>query len=156
MLAPGTVDWSSSPYGWMRTNGPRSKSKLAKEIVTEWLRVNRVGFQLPKPGEGDHHLAIGRDRYTIHLALQGKEGKLEFAMLREPGYGVDKVMLLGVEPLRVRVWRADCWWMKDLPTYRRDAQGFHNLSVDPDNVPTWLTEMARWEPYEDDPQLSIL
>lgn len=155
-LTPGHVDWSSSPYGWMRANGPRSKSKLGKEIVKAWLKHTGVSFEIPGSGDGDHHLVLGGYRYTIHLALQGKEGKLEFAMLREPGYGVDRVLLLGVEPARVRIWRAETMSMKGLPTYRRDATGFHNLTVDPDAVPSWLTEVARWEMISTDDQLSIL
>ena len=109
-----------------------------------WLTESRVPFGLPGVGE-DHHLTIGGERFTIHLALQGKEGKLEFAMLREPGYGVDRLLLVGVEPSRVRIWQTGAKRVTDLPRYKRDAVGFHNLTIDPDEPPAWLTQVAVWE-----------
>src|SRR5262249_9545566 len=37
VIPPSKVDWSDSPFAWIRHNGPRTKSALAKAIVREWL-----------------------------------------------------------------------------------------------------------------------
>src|SRR5215831_9907731 len=82
-ITPSKVKWGDSPFLWMLHNGPRTKSKLGREIVRAWLEDTHTLYQ---DGDGGCHFILEDTRRVIvHLALQGKEGLLEFANLREPG-----------------------------------------------------------------------
>jgi len=141
-IPPGKVSWDGSPFAWMRHHGPRTKSKLGRDIVREWLVSN--GTEWTEAEDGVAHFVINRGLVVVHLALQGKEGLLEFANLREPGLGADSLLLVGIEPFRARIWRASPTTMSDLPHYTNDAPGYHNCSFDPDDPPSWLFEAEVW------------
>ncbi len=143
----GKVDWSDSPLAWIRHHGPRTKNKLARDIVEGWLSGRGFSYRESRDGVS-HFLLNGGSRTIVLLGVLNKEGVLEFAQLRAPGKGVDAMLLLGVEPKRVRIWGARPQTVTHLPTYGTDAPGLHHCSFDPSDPPSWLQELARWE---DDP-----
>jgi len=153
LIPRGKVDWSSSPFAWMRHHGPRTKSKLGRDIVREWLKTRPLSWADSE--DGVSHFTIDGRTVVVHLALLGKEGLLEFANLREPGLGVDALMLVGVEPERARIWWLRPEDVRGFHSYVNDAPGYHNVSIDPDEPPDWLTERARWDTNGDDPQGSL-
>lgn len=146
----GKVDWAGSPFAWMRHHGPRTKSKLGRDIVREWLSARRIPFA----EEEDElaHFLIGGRRVAVHLALLGKEGQLEFSQLREPGLGIDLMLLVGVEPGRARIWAVRPESVTDFPGYGIQRPGYHAASFDPDEPPEWLHEREAWDQNGDDPQ----
>jgi hypothetical protein len=142
-IPPSSVDWSDSPFAWMRHHGPRTKSKLGRDIVEAWLSARGVRWVVSEDGIS-HFVLPSFGAVVVHLALLGKEGKLEFANLRQPGLGADSLWLLGVEPLRVRLWGAKPSSVVNLPTYANDSPGYHHCSFDPEDPPAWMTPMDGW------------
>lgn len=146
-IPPGRVDWSTSPFGWMRHHGPRTKSKLGRDIVEAWLRHEAEARGLAPwrtSDDGVSHFVVRDRSVVVHFAIQGKEGMLEFANLREPNMGADRLWLLGIEPRRVRLWSVLPSAMIGLPSYANDAPGYHNTSIDPDEPPEWAREIGVW------------
>jgi hypothetical protein len=151
-IPSGRVDWSRSPLAWMRHHGPRTKSKLGRDIVREWLRA-RPAVAWAEPDEDElAHFVIGERAVVVHLAVLGKDGHFEFSQLREPGMGVDLMLLVGVEPERARIWAVRPDSVVDFPGYGIQKRGYHCASFDPEEPPDWLLERARWEVNGDDPQ----
>lgn len=142
VIPPSRVSWAQSPFAWMRHHGPRTKSKMGRDIVRAWLRTRPVKWE--ESDDGVSHFTIAGHPVVVHLSLQGKEGMLEFANLREPGMGADLLLLIGIEPHRARIWAAYPRSMRELPSYKNDAPGYHNCSVDPDDPPEWLIERECW------------
>jgi hypothetical protein len=142
-IPPSSVDWSGSPFAWMRHHGPRTKSKLGQDIVQEWLVSRGIPWEASED-KVSHFVLPGHGRVVVHLALLGKEGKLEFANLREPGLGVTGLWLLGVEPLRSRLWGTKPSSVADLPTYVNDHPGYHHFAFDPEEPPEWMKLLEEW------------
>lgn len=139
----GKVDWSDSPFAWMRHHGPRTKSKLGRDIVQAWFEARQTPFTESRNGVA--HFKVAERHTIVHLALLSKEGVFEFAQLRAPGKGVDWMLLVGVEPHRARIWAVKPVDVVHLATYGTDAPGLHHCSFDPDEPPAWLTQVASWE-----------
>jgi hypothetical protein len=99
----GKVNWSDSPFAWIRHNGPRTKSKLGRDIVQEWFVAKGNEFAISD--DGVSHFIVREKRTIVHLGLLSKEGVFEFAQLRAPGKGVDWMLLVGIEPHRARIWQ---------------------------------------------------
>jgi len=141
-IPPGKVSWNGSPFSWMRMHGPRTKNKLGRGIVREFL-IKR-GQEWVEAEEPGHFEIPGYGTVVVHLGLQGKEGMLEFANLRQPGLGADRLWLIGVEPQRVRLWSVRPHDVVDLPVYVNDKPGYHHCSVDPEEIPTWMHQLEAW------------
>lgn len=141
-IPQGKVDWSGSPFAWMRHHGPRTKSKLGKDIIREWLRSTGKPFQ--ESDDEIAHFVVGGQRCVVHLALQGKEGMIEFSQLRSPDLGVDAMFLLGIEPWRARLWIAMPRNVVHLPGYGIQKDGYHHCSFLPEETPEWLKEINCW------------
>lgn len=138
----GKVDWSDSPFAWMRHHGPRTKSKLGRDIVQAWFESRQTPYA---EINGIAHFRVAEKDTIVHFALLSKEGVFEFAQLRAPGNGVDWMLLVGVEPHRARIWAVRPSAVTHLATYVTDAPGLHHCSFDPDDLPEWLTLVASWE-----------
>ena len=137
------VDWSVSPFGWMRHHGPRTKSKMGRDIAQTWLEARGVKWE---PSEnGVAHLFVPEmGNVVVHLSLLGKEGLFEFSNLREPGLGTDAIWLIGIEPLRVRLWGVKPSSCVGLPTYSSDQPGYHHYNFDPEDPPQWMKLLDEW------------
>lgn len=81
----------------------------------------------------------------VHLGILGKEGKLEFSQLVEDGMGVEHILLLGVEPQRVRVWAVKPESVRSFPSYGQQARGLHHCTIDPEDPPSWARLVETWE-----------
>lgn len=142
-IPPSSVSWEGSPFAWMRPHSPRTKSKMAVDIAQAWLQARGVEWMLSD--DTLSHFTLPRlGRVDVHLALLGKEGRFEFAQLREPGLGTDAIWLIGVEPLRVRLWGAKPSSVSHLPTYSIHKPGYHHCTFDPDDPPEWMKLIESW------------
>lgn len=144
VITPGKVDWTDSPFAWMRHHAPPTKSAMAQRIVCDWLRLRGQGFVELDEKTEPAHLLVGGKKIAIHFALLDNTGHFRYSQLREPGLGVDLMLMLGIEPRRVRMWICRPVSVGHLPTYRESARGLHSLSFDPEDVPDYLVEVGRW------------
>lgn len=145
----GAVDWTSSELGWMRFNSPPTKNMLGRDIITNWLQGRNIPYEELGP-QDNGHLKVAGARVAIHIGILGSDGSFQFSQLRGPGHDVEMMLLLGIEPQLVRIWRALPRDVVDLPTYREQIEGLHTATFPPDDPPAWLLEVARWEATPND------
>lgn len=129
--------WAESPYRWIRNLSSRKRGKAGELIIEQWLaelqmRVGRAG------GSGADRTVNGH-QVEIKTSTLWESGTLVWQQIRDQEYS--HVVLLGIEPQRVRVWCVP----KDV--LRGHAVPQHTgssgtetlwLSVDAESVPSWM------------------
>ena len=143
----GKDAWHESPFHWIRARSSRQRGAIGERLVSRYLA--RQGFEVARSPDSDADRVIAGKRVEIKLSTLWQNGVYRFQQLRDQHY--DFVLCLGISP-----FTAHCWVLPKaelLKGWRNRSRGVtpqHGgksgadtawLSVDPENVPEWL---SRW------------
>lgn len=128
--------WKNSPFEWIAHLPPRSKSKIARQILLRWLENEKVSI---KRAEGiNENLIIGKKTIAIKNSMLWKSNVYRFQQIRTEG--PDYLICFGISPKNVH-----CWVLtKKLAIEKgriqhRGANGSEYwLTIDPYNIDNWL------------------
>ena len=138
-----TDGWKDSPFAWIRCIPSRKVGAFAEALLTEWLRAN--GFEVhPSPDKEADRIVYDK-RVEIKFSTLWRGGFYKFQQIRDQRY--DILMCLGVSPLAAHLWVIpkervmQAWRDGQIQTQHGGRQGRDTawMTVDPKNVPEWLS-----------------
>lgn len=134
--------WEGSPFSWIRILPPRTKGAIGLRLA-ESIFVN-AGAHAVRTG---NLLSVGQSLVAVRSSLEWSVGGFKFEQFKDTNY--DHMFCLGLRPNAAYAWLipkvdivSDGNWQD-----RENLTGQHRghaavdtywLSIDPDNVPTWL------------------
>lgn len=94
------VQWRDSPFKWMLGLPPRTKGKIAEELVAHWC--THKGLVVTPSGDSEADLRISGKRVEVKLSMLWETGILRFQQFRDQDY--DYGICLGISPGDVQCW----------------------------------------------------
>ena len=139
--------WKESPFNWIRTRrSSRQRGTIGEKLVSGYLALK--GFDVTRSPDSGADRIVGGKRVEIKTSTLWDGGLYRFQQIRDQDYHF--ALCLGISP-----FDAHCWVVpKDvlLEGWASGAVGMTSqhggssgtdtawLSVNPDNVPEWLSQ----------------
>ena len=130
--------WKDSPFEWVVQLPAAKKSKLARHLVTEWLRNS--DFSVNNPKKSFTSLSIDGHIIAIKFSTLWINGVYKFQQIRAEGY--DLILCLGISPDKVHSWVFSCEYaLKHATPQHKSAKGAEFwMAIAPDDPPEWAIE----------------
>jgi site-specific DNA-methyltransferase (adenine-specific) len=127
--------WKDSPFEWVLQLPPRSKGKLARNLVLAWLTNNKLYPERSRVSS--ETLIINDTQYAIKFSMLWKDGVYQFQQIKSQG--PDYIICFGISPSVAHCWIFEKQYaIKNGKQQHKGASGAEYwLSINPDNIPVW-------------------
>lgn len=144
-FASGSVQWSGSPFAWIRLlPSSRKRGKVGEQLISKWLTDH--GFTVGPAGDSEADLVVNGRRVEVKFSTLWESEVYKFQQIRDQRY--DFALCLGVRPFDAHLWAIpkhvlmDAWrqgWEGLTPQHGgRAGRDTAWLTFRPDETPGWL------------------
>jgi hypothetical protein len=147
MASDAADPWADSQHAWLMKQSSRRRGKSGEMIIHKWLEG--LGMKVDKAVASSSDRTVNGHRVEVKLSTLWTSGQLTWQQLRDQDYS--HVLLLGIEPQRVRVWCIPKDVIRAHATPQHTGQAGTEtlwLSVRADAIPSWM------DPYGGDLDLA--
>jgi hypothetical protein len=135
--------WGTSPFRWIRLESSKRKGAIGEKLVERWLVSN--GLDVSRSPDSDADRIINGHRSEIKMSTLWETGVYKFQQLRNQNY--EFAICLGLSPNDIHCWVLpkqnimEFWGSGVIGSQHNGNRGHETawFSVDPDNVPNWLS-----------------
>ena len=130
--------WKNSPFEWITQLSPRSKGKIAREILIKWFEKKRVTFERMK--DTSETLFINEKEYALKFSTLWLSGVYKFQQIKLNG--PNYIICFGLSPFQYHCWVID----KDKailhgkPQHKGAENSEYWLSINPSDIPRWIKD----------------
>jgi hypothetical protein len=145
------LDWTGSPFAWIRARPSRQVGTIGERMVAGWLAAK--GFDVTRSPDSEADRRVNGHRVEIKFSTRWKSGIYKFQQLRNQNYAF--VICLGVSPFDAHCWVIPkdellSWWKESISQGREvggiqpqhggaDGRDTAWLTIDPMSPPEWLS-----------------
>jgi len=145
--AEDEATWLGSPFAWIKTRPSRQIGAIGEQLVAGWCAAK--GLDVTKSPDSNADRVVEGQRVEIKFSTLWKNGGYKFQQLRDQNYQL--AICLGLSPFDAHCWVLpkklilDSWGKAPGLVSQHGGQTGSDtawLSVDPNNVPEWLTHQG--------------
>ncbi|MDE0134356.1 MAG: hypothetical protein OXH86_18340 [Acidimicrobiaceae bacterium] len=93
-------EWSSSPFGWIKTKASRTVGAIGEKLVAAWC--DDLGLDVVRTGDTEADRLVEGHRVEIKFSTRWQNGEYRFQQIRDQRY--DFLFALGLSPSSVHGW----------------------------------------------------
>ncbi|MXZ14219.1 MAG: hypothetical protein F4Y76_01720 [Acidimicrobiales bacterium] len=93
-------EWSSSPFGWIKTKASRTVDAIGEKLVSAWC--DDLGLDVVRTGDTEADRLVEGHRVEIKFSTRWQNGEYRFQQIRDQRY--DFLFALGLSPSSVHGW----------------------------------------------------
>lgn len=127
--------WKNSPFEWVIQLPPRSKSKLARSLITSWFASK--GILAERTKTTNEILILNGNSYAIKFSMLWKSGVYQFQQIKVEG--PEYILCFGISPYDAHCWVFERdYAIKHGKQQHTGAKGAdYWLEINTNNIPEW-------------------
>lgn len=125
--------WKNSPLEWMVYLPARSKSRIARKIITEWFKHEELIVE--REPISSETLWINGKKYATKFSTLWTNGIYQFQQIRLDG--PDLILCFGISPLDAHCWILNKEMVSKYGRVQHKGAREYLLSINPNQVPDW-------------------
>jgi site-specific DNA-methyltransferase (adenine-specific) len=130
--------WKDSPFEWVLQLPPRSKGKLARELLMSWCTKN--GLDPRKQTETSEALVINNKTYAIKFSMLWKNGNYQFQQIKSDG--PEYILCFGISPFTAHCWVFERGYAikHGKKQHKGGNKAEYWVAINPSRIPDWAQE----------------
>jgi site-specific DNA-methyltransferase (adenine-specific) len=128
--------WKNSPFEWVLQLPPRSKGKLARNLIISWCASR--GLHIDRKNDVSETIVVNGIQYAVKFSMLWKNGVYQFQQIKSQG--PKYVVCFGISPLEAHCWifERDYAIIHGKKQHKGANDAEYWLSIDPKSIPEWV------------------
>lgn len=130
--------WKGSPFEWITELPPRTKGKIAREMLIKWL--NWKGIELEKLSDSSETIIINNHEYALKFSTLWQSGTYMFQQIKRDGPFF--IICFGLSPVKLHLWIINSNLAIEYgnPQHKGADNSEYWISIDPKEIPDWIKQ----------------